>query len=104
MNLPDTVPCAASVAVGALTELAHRCPYVDEADHGTISIQWRTRGRTIELHALRRWLDSFADVRISHEEITAQIADALSQLGGIALIAVETRWSTAAFHVTVKGA
>lgn len=95
---PRTVPEPAVVTVTATGPLTHRCPHVDEVDTGTVTVTWTTAGQTIELHSLRAWLDSFADVRTSHEAITAGIETAL-QLPGIVDVAVETTWTTAGMAV-----
>ena len=103
MNL--TVPCAAEgVAVRAAFPLTHACPFRDETDHGQIRLTWITDGCTLELHALRAWLDGFAADRISHEEITGDIQDHLAALPGIIDVRVVTAWDTAGAAVEVHGA
>jgi NADPH-dependent 7-cyano-7-deazaguanine reductase QueF len=58
--------------------IRHLCPYVDEIDEGVVTIGWRTDYvETFELHSLRAYLDTFADVQISHEALVNQIKDDL---------------------------
>lgn len=72
--------------------ITHLCPHVDEVDHGTITLHFA--GSAPELHEVRRFLDSYAAVKITHEELTEQIAEAYG-------CAVSTRWRTAGLDVEV---
>lgn len=78
--------------------LTHLCPHVDERDHGTVIASWT--GDAIELHAFGRYLDRWADEKVTHEHLTAAIADHLHNEGAIDPI-VTTAWSTGGFAVTV---
>lgn len=53
--------------------LVHRCPFVDELDVGTVTIEFS--GSAPELHDLAQFLASFAGLEISHEDLTERIAD-----------------------------
>lgn len=97
MNL--TVEDSSDVVMVADAPLSHRCPHRDERDEGRVRITWRILGRTIELHALRGYLDAFSASRLSHEEITDAIRNDLSCLPEVELIAVETTWTTAGMEV-----
>lgn len=103
MDMPPTVPCEVKTTVTARGKLRHRCPYVDETDTGTIALTWRTSGATLELHALRRWLDGFTDIAVSHEALTKRIVHAVTSAPGVELVAIETHWLTADLAVTVGG-
>lgn len=69
------------------------CPVKDETDTGTVTITYVIRGEAFELHALRTYLDTFADRRISHEDFTAEVAQTLN-------VDVVSSWVTAGMEVT----
>lgn len=102
MSLVDTVPCEADVTVTVTGDITHRCPFVDEVDRGAVEIRWTTAGRTVELHSLVTFLQSWADVEASHETVTDRIAAELDR-DGIRDVHVTTRWTTAAAAVEVFG-
>lgn len=95
-----TVRDTSDVTLTATGDLRHRCPHFDEIDRGRIAITWRVDGRTLELHSLAEYLKSFANTRLSHEQITDHIRHELSVIAGIELLAVESTWSTAGMEVT----
>lgn len=97
-----THPCASRVTMTATFPLVHRCPFVPEVDEGTAEITWTTASATLELHGLAAWLDSFCEEEISHEALTAHIADHLGTFDGIADVQVVTRWTTAGAEVVVR--
>lgn len=94
-----TVVMWADVTMKASGALRHMCPFVKEVDNGTITITWGTRGATLELHALRRYLDTFRDREISHEDLTDLIRTDLAGLSGLTNVRVETTWDTAGMEV-----
>lgn len=94
------MPCEASTRVNVSATFEHRCPFVDEIDKGSISITWDTQGKTIELHSLAAWLDTFKERRISHEDLTQLVREELAT-PGIEVIAVSTTWRTADLGVRV---
>lgn len=96
------VPCTSTVTMQTTAPLVHRCPFRDEVDEGRIDLTWTTVGSTLELHALATWLDSFKGDVISHEDLTADIAEHLGDLPGIDGVQVVTRWVTAGVEVVVK--
>jgi NADPH-dependent 7-cyano-7-deazaguanine reductase QueF len=102
MNL--AVPCRGAVVCMVTAPLVHRCPFRDEADEGHIELTWATAGSTLELHALHAWLASFHSDVISHEDLTADIAEHLAELPGIDDVQVTTRWTTAGVEVVVRRA
>lgn len=102
MNL--AVPCDSAVHMQTTAPLVHRCPFRDEVDEGFIELTWVTAGSTLELHALHAWLAGFEHDVISHEGITADIAEHLGALPGIDDVQVVTRWRTAGAEVVVRRA
>lgn len=81
--------------------LTHLCPFRDEVDNGTATLRWLVDERTLELHSVRRWLDSFARVVASHESVTGTLHDTLSQLN-LPGVSVTTRWETAGGAVVIE--
>lgn len=103
--MPTTVDCPADVAMSATGPIQHLCPYVDETDNGTIAIGWTCEGQTVELHSLRRYLDGFAESRISHEELVDRVAHDVRALSpGLADVTVSATFGTAGFAVEVTSA
>lgn len=96
------VPCADPVRVAVTFPVMHLCPFRDEVDEGRVQIAWTVAGSTLELHALAAWLDGFKGDRISHEDVTADIAEHLDGLPGIADVEVSTTWNTAGGSVEVR--
>jgi NADPH-dependent 7-cyano-7-deazaguanine reductase QueF len=92
------------LTVTAKAGLVHRCPHVEEVDVGTVEVSWYTNGHTVELHSLAAYLVSWAEARVSHEEVTEQIRRDLAGLEGIAQVRVMTSWSTAGLAVSVGAA
>ena len=88
-----------NTVVTATAQVQHMCPFVHEVDNGTVTITWRTRGRTIELHSLRAHLSTFAETEISHEQLTETIGTEIRRLPGIDLVTVESAWNTAGMEV-----
>lgn len=95
-----TAPEKAGVTITATAAFQHVCPHAQEVDHGSVTITWETAGATIELHSLREYLDTWADVEISHEAITQELRDALGALDGLTVTGVNTSWTTAGMGVT----
>lgn len=94
-----TVPVEAGVRMSATSSIQHMCPFVQEVDNGTITIAWDADGWTLELHALRSYLNTFMDREVSHEELTDEIRAELSAHHGISGVTVETAWRTAGMEV-----
>lgn len=91
-----TVPApGADVLVVTTAPLVHLCPHVDEVDTGQARLSWVTEGSTIELHSLAAYLESWADERIGHEELTETIASALRVLEGISSPRARLTYTTA---------
>lgn len=101
---PETVPCDNDVTVTVAGPLIHMCPFVNEIDHGNITITWKPSGRTFELHSLRAYLNSWADSQVSHEAITDRVLHDLTATSGVTAVTVESHWwMTAGFAVQVRG-
>lgn len=91
-----------NVSITVSGKLQHLCPWRrDEVDVGAVTITWRTRGATFELHALRAYLeDEFADMVAPHEDVTEQIRRDLADLDpGIEVLSVRTTWETGGLAV-----
>lgn len=92
----------ADVEVSATFPVRHLCPFVDEVDDGTVTINWACSGSTFELHNLAAYLSDWADSTLTHEAITDRIAHDLATASpGIQLVAVTTTWATAGGSITV---
>lgn len=97
-----TAPTQAEVRVRITLPIQHLCPFVPEVDHGTITVAWNTYGQTFELHLLKYYLQSFADTKISHEDLSEKIQKELAAYPGIRKVSVETTWDTAGMDVLVS--
>lgn len=92
--MPDLLRIPApDVKVSIFADVAKLCPVKDETDTGTVAITYATRGEAFELHALRAYLDAFADRHVSHEDFTVVVAQTLKA-------DVVSRWVTAGMEVT----
>lgn len=99
---PTTVPDKGEeVAVSATAQVRHWCPHKDEYDDGTVTAAWEVNGQTLELHSLAEYFRGWSDVTISHEAITAAIAEDLSKTG-LRGVTVKGMWRTAGMIVTTK--
>jgi len=94
-----TAPIEATVRMSATADIQHMCPFVNEVDNGTIAVTWTADGWTLELHALRAYLNTFHDREISHEELTEEVRAELSTHHGIKDITVNSTWRTAGMEV-----
>jgi NADPH-dependent 7-cyano-7-deazaguanine reductase QueF len=101
---PVAVPAVAGVRVSAAGWVRHLCPHVDEADFGSSAIAWTTKDATIELHSLAAYLGTYADQKISHEDLVAAITADLDALPGITDVTVTAQFHTAGFVVEVSSA
>ena len=95
-----TVPIEATVRMSATADIQHMCPFVQEVDNGTITVTWTAGGWTLELHALRAYLNTFHDREISHEELTEEVRAELATHHGINDVEVTSKWRTAGMEVT----
>lgn len=98
-----SVPCAVVVDVVVEFEARHRCPFADEADLGTVRIEWCTLfGETVELHALSALVSARCRDEISHEQWTSDICKEITSGVRVASLRVVSRWVTAGGTVTVS--
>jgi hypothetical protein len=100
-----TVGAPAGLTLSATAPARHLCPFVKENDEGTVTVTWLTKGRTFELHSLRRHLDAFMDqwgeVEVSHEEFTGHLRDTFAHGDMLVeILSVESSWDTAGMSVT----
>lgn len=100
MSRVRVVPSKADVTITVTSPLRHLCPFVDEVDNGTVTITWRAKGKTFELHSLRAYLDGWKDSEISHEDITDIIRRDLSVTPLIEIVEVRSAWDTAGMAVS----
>lgn len=82
--------------------LVHQCPFKDEKDVGFVKITYTPARLIAEIHSLRAWLDTFADVKISHEELTTRIQAEFSKAMQTTMVEVVTTWRTAEMTVTCR--
>jgi len=88
------VQVKAVVDITICRELRHLCSFTDEVDHGRVEIELRSaHGWTTELHSLDEYLRAWADIKISHEELTDVIAV------DTRAVRVTTYWRTAGMEV-----
>lgn len=89
-------PLVGVPAVSVRSPLFHRCPFREERDEGALWAEWTG---FVELWEFRSWLNSWSDKAISHEALTALIADYLKRTASC--VRVQTNWTTGGFDVTV---
>lgn len=77
------------------------CPFVDEADAGTVTATWAANRGTLELHEFRAYLDTFKGRKMTHEDFTREVADHLWALLPDDMFGVSSTWTTAGMAVTV---
>jgi NADPH-dependent 7-cyano-7-deazaguanine reductase QueF len=92
MNLGPERIASADLNVTIVASITKVCPVKDEIDTGSVTLAYRTHGQAIELHHLARFLGSFRNMNISHEDVTRQIAIYTG-------CHVETTWMTAGMEV-----
>jgi NADPH-dependent 7-cyano-7-deazaguanine reductase QueF len=97
-----TVDAPEGVTVEVTHDIVHRCPFVDEKDHGRIVIGWHCRSATLELHDLAAYLSTFADVAISHESLVDVIQAHIGSQPGISGVDVSATFTTAGMTVTAR--
>jgi NADPH-dependent 7-cyano-7-deazaguanine reductase QueF len=83
----------ADVDVTITAPVTKLCPVKDETDHGTVTLTYRTHGNGLELHAVAAYLDTFTTRHLSHEDFTAEVANATG-------CTVTSSWTTAGMTVT----
>jgi NADPH-dependent 7-cyano-7-deazaguanine reductase QueF len=105
MSLELFVCCdTPGVRVEATGRIVHLCPHVDEVDEGTVTVAWTTTTHTVELHALRAYLDEWAGTRISHEHLVEGIRADLLSMSPITDVTVTAAFTTARLSVGVTSA
>jgi len=98
MSRPETVKASAGL-MEVHAPLVHRCPFRNEVDRGAVAIRWEVQTHTFELHSLRASLESWADVVISHEDLTDALRLVLSGYPGLILQSITTAWDTAGMEI-----
>jgi hypothetical protein len=69
------------LVVARVDDFQHKCPVVDEIDRGNLTVWWVTTDRTLELHSLHDYLDTWEDTATTHEDLVTAIAAALAWAG-----------------------
>lgn len=84
--------------------LAHICPVVHERDFGRVTVTYKPATRLLELHALAGLLREYADLEITHEDLTGDLHSKLESALRPESLAVSTSWTTAGldYEVTVS--
>lgn len=101
----ELVPADSQATVTAGGLVSHLCPFVDEADHGTVTITWRCNTSTVELHSLAAYLGGFTDRRIGHEDLVEEVFQHLRDAApGVSVRSVTARFTTAGLGVEVSRA
>lgn len=85
-----TVDAPEGVQVKIETDVVARCPVGDGIDRYDVTVQYASAGRSVECASLQEFLDSFVDVAVSQETVTAEIADAVESVLPDAYIRVKT--------------
>ena len=60
-----------------LPEFTCKCPFSGYPDFATLRLLYQPDQRVLELKAIKLYINSYRDKRISHEEVTNQILDDL---------------------------
>ena len=63
------------------TEFTCKCPFSGYPDFATLSIVYQPNKKVIELKAIKLYLNSFREKKISHEEVANQIIDDFVEVG-----------------------
>lgn len=101
MTTLELVDTEDTVTVSVTMPAVHECPFRNETDEGTATLEWTTvRGQTVELHSLRTYLDSLDEWVVSHEDYTCHLWSTLVD-AGLSGVTVTTTWSTAGGTVKV---
>ncbi len=58
-------------------EFTCKCPFSGYPDFATLGIKYQPNAKVIELKAIKLYLNSFREKKISHEEVTNKIIDDL---------------------------
>ena len=67
------------------TEFTCKCPFSGYPDFATLRIRYQPGKKVIELKAIKLYLNSFREQKISHEEVTNKIIDDL-------VLAADPKW------------
>ena len=100
MTAPELVAAPVGAKVTASGDMNHLCPFKDEVDKGRATVSWTTNGATYELHSLAEYFGSFAEEKISHEQLATRVMNELNQ-PGVSELRVEVRYVTAGLIVEV---
>lgn len=82
------------VSVSLTARLTCICPFNGFRDYAVIEVSYMPTGRIIELSSFARYLSTFRDKRIGHEEITETIRGMFAYRSNADDVTVRTRWET----------
>jgi NADPH-dependent 7-cyano-7-deazaguanine reductase QueF len=82
--------------------ITHQCPFEDEQDVGKITVHYSPWKSEIELWSFAEYLDSFAETKISHEELTRRIRSELDEWVDPRQLTVRTEFKTAGLNISVE--
>lgn len=99
-TLPVLADSGAPATVTVTVDVVHMCPFKDEVDEGSLTVVFEVADQTIELHSLKRWLDTLDEWKVTHEGFTFHVKDTL-QTVGVRVRRCETIWDTAGMYVRV---
>lgn len=90
------------VRLEVTAKAVHLCPHRDEVDEGTVVVAWSPYEATIELHSLCAYIESLADVRISHEGYVSKVREDVEEaLAWRGAVVVSATFTTAGMRVFV---
>ena len=58
-----------------IPEFTCKCPFSGYPDFATLNLFYQPNKKVVELKSLKLYINSFRDVKISHEEVTNKIVD-----------------------------
>ncbi len=70
-------PCPKGIHVTLEAEVRARCPFTGAPDHYEVQIEFISGGSCIEAHSLEEFLDGFRERKVSQEELTQIINEAV---------------------------
>ena len=99
-GLLETIEATAGIGVHAVLPVRKECPIKREADFGTVEIDWTTTNVSLELHALRTYIESYEGQPLTHEDFTLKVKTDLYG-EGVDDVKVSATWRMEAMQVTV---
>jgi len=76
---PKAFPCPKGLHVTLEAEVRAVCPFTGAPDHYEVQVEYISSGACLEAHSLQEYLDGFRGRRITQEELTAAINEAVKE-------------------------